>query len=281
MDRKVSTYYDFGILYVYSYAALKNTFHFSRSWLTVTMAGSRYFAIYKPLQARYIISLKFTWISTSVVFFFAILVNLPRFLFFDFDFTDEGYLFMNEAFLLTNRKAFLTYHWVAFITSVVLPFFFLLTFNILLVITLMQSIKLQSTIRANTGRGGARGAQRITAIFVVIIIFYFVSIIPAEINTFLRIVAVSSGDPFKQTVYNITAAALELVQMLNFSFNFLLYTTANSSFRLKLLQIICCKLRNESHSSLSMLQRPTNMTSLRQQRDMEPSESEQQISMCK
>jgi len=50
------------------------------TWLTVTMAVSRYIAICHPLRARQIIGRTFTVASLVAVFVVSVLFNVPRFL---------------------------------------------------------------------------------------------------------------------------------------------------------------------------------------------------------
>ena len=72
MDDLVHKLYGYGVI---------NTFMLSSTWLTVTMAVSRYIAICHPLRARQIIGKTFTIASLVAVFVVSVLFNVPRFLF--------------------------------------------------------------------------------------------------------------------------------------------------------------------------------------------------------
>ena len=233
-----------------------NTFMLSSTWLTVTMAVSRYIAICHPLRARQIIGKTFTVASLVAVFVISILFNVPRFLWEEPRSVDTGggrTYFAYPGPLQLNPNAKLAYLWTYFTFGIVVPLCMLVFCNAHLINTLRLSImsrsdtqsvfhrvvrptrsQLQRTIRERS----EQAVYRITLTLIVIIILFVVLFVPSELlNFFVDLAAQTS----RQTeVFNIAVTVGNLLQAINFAVNFVLYSAVNTYFRYTICRMVRC-----------------------------------------
>ena len=252
---------DFRLLYIVYGDGVINTFILSSTWLTITMAVSRYLAICYPLQARQFIGKTFAVTSLVVVFVVCSAFNIPRYFLEEIQHLDcaDGtrMYFYFPGPLLKYKTLERVYYWIYFALGIVLPLVALIFCNAHLIRALRRSTRMRAESR--TGRGGSTAAggggaggggggaghnsgqaaaNRITLTLVVIVIMYIVLFVPGEMMNFFKDVAVSSLDAV--AVYNLTYAVLNLLQMINFAFNFVLYCAINTHFRHTICRLFCC-----------------------------------------
>ena len=186
--------WDFQLLYRTYSSGVINAFIMTSTWLTVTMATSRYLAICHPFRCRHFISLTTTKILIPIVFISCFLFNIPKILqdFYliesfpcDGDENKKVYWKRPKELGHSGKVEYLTYVWIYFCFGILIPLTTLAFCNIGLMRALHESTKLRR-------RCGVRGPQlesnhRITPILVIIVIMYIVLVTPSEIVLFLQV----------------------------------------------------------------------------------------------
>ena len=210
-----------------------NTFILTSTWLTVTMATSRYLAICHPFRARHMIGLTGTRVTILLVFFISILFNIPRFFNYRIESIqcDDGRnIFLSNTWFMNSGNSGLrtAYIWAYFSVGIFLPLVMLAFCNICLVKALRESTKLRRRYRVPAAHVDSN--HRITSILVTIVVMYILFVSPAEILLFVRerLHQPEDGD------YQELSTAVELtniLQTINFACDFVLYFVLNVHFR--------------------------------------------------
>lgn len=238
--------YDFRIVYAtYSHAVI-NTFILSSTWLTVTMAVSRYLAICYPIHARLFIGRRFAITSLVVVFGSCALLNIPRY--FASEILSmpcqggESFHMRMSGALVRNRALNQAYNWVYFIFGIFVPFLLLAFCNANLIRALHVSMRMRMQGLVTSG-GNPTAANRITLTLIVIVAMYLFLVVPTETLAFFQETAAENVQYVD--AYNLVLAILNMFQAANFAFNFLLYCAVNSHFRQTFWRMFmtlpCCK----------------------------------------
>ena len=258
------TAYQFQALYLIYHEGLINMFLLASTWLTVTMAVSRYVAICHPLKARLLIGMSFAKVAVVLVFILSVIFNIPRFL----EKAPRSLLCVEGRYMYywvpgilyptLRPKVKLAYQWLYFLLGILLPFLLMLFCNARLIRALKNSRKM-SIVGSKHNRSAKNASQtrRVTLTLVSIVVMYLVLVSPAEMNTFLRKMALHNTD--KIAWYNITISVLNTLQSINFAFNFVLYCAVNTYFR-RTMREIFCKCTGIEHRRLKSFQSMTNGT---------------------
>jgi len=228
----------FHLLYkTYSHAFI-NTFFLTSTWLTVTMATSRYLAICHPFRARHLIGLAGTRLSIFLVCFVCVVFNIPKFL----ENTTKCPLMQNnktrchmwvwtDGPYMKYEKAQTVYTWLYFSLGICLPLAMLAFCNICLVRVLRESSKLRRRYRVPAAHVDSN--YRITSILVTIVVMYILLVSPAEILRFM------SNDEHRMNIIEVA----NMLQTVNFACNFVLYFMLNVHFRSALKDMLLCAIR--------------------------------------
>lgn len=256
-------FYGFGlrILYAAHGIALINTFILSSTWLTVAMAVSRYVAICHPLRARQVLGGRAAAVWTLIgVFGASVVVSAPHFLRNTIDSIPcaEGgrFYFVDNGWLAKRKSLETAYQWSVFVVGILLPFVVLIFCNVNLVAALRRSVRMRldatgtgssfrkyskpeivrvrflaatgtgTGLSRRTGGDGGKAANRVTLTLIVIVVMYFILVLPSEVMTFLNKMILTNIDHL--STYNVVLAIANAFQAINFSFNFLLYCAVNS-----------------------------------------------------
>jgi len=259
--------FDFRLVFKLYGSGVINTFMLSSTWLTVTMAVSRYIAICHPLRARQIIGKTFTIASLVAVVLGSVLFNVPRFLrkvprsimtaYTDgrrMYFVFPGPLKRNPGVEPGHPGVERAYSWTYFTLGIAMPLCVLIFCNAKLVVALRSSKKLRSdtscrqaptvSTAVDNDHHGDPSARRITLTLIVIIVFFVLLFVPAELLNFFMEHAV--GDVHHTDVFNVAQAVGNLLQAVNFAVNFVLYCIVNKHFRhtmYRLAAYLCCRTR--------------------------------------
>jgi len=257
--RLVHKLYGNGVIY---------TFMLSSTWLTVTMAVSRYIAICHPLKARQIIGKRFTITSLVAVFVFSVVFNVPRFLQYEHrSVVSDGrrLYFAYPGPLKRQTGAELAYLWTYFSLGIIMPLCALLFFNVHLIKTLRTSMLTRfdgqtsafpRAIRSTAGQRLTRerseqAAHRITLTLIIIIVLFVVLFVPSELLNFFSNLAAQTS--YHTNVFNMAVAIGNLLQAINFAVNFVLYSAINTYFRYTICRMAKCA-RCRSPDSLEVFQ---------------------------
>ena len=225
-------------MYLVCHIAFINIFLTSSTWLTVYMALSRCLAICFPLKIRAMFTLSFTRIAILLIFIFSVLLNMPRF--WAKTIIDVHCINGSTAYYigagpitvdLTSKKV---YACVYFSLAILLPLLLMAVSNTFLIRELRESAaRRREYTRSFRGKrpSGSRGGSGniVTLMLVLIVIFYFLLVLPAEIMIFFQEVAFETCQTLQ--MYNLTLAVANGLQAINFSFNFVLYCALSPQCR--------------------------------------------------
>lgn len=227
-------------LYIQIYGPyLQNTFLHTGAWLTVIMAAGRYAAICRPLQARHLVGARSTRLAVVFTFVVWTLLDMPRLWTYEVVQHDcptghsRYYILDHGQFVMNGRlKVAFTYLWA--IIGYLLPVLTLGYCNVHLVKALRESIRVRRLYRVNAK--GLMSGSRISPTLVAIIFMYILLISPSEILHFCYY-AVSGSDV---EILNTAIVVTNLLQTMNFAFNFVLYCIVNVHFRQTSKELLLC-----------------------------------------
>ena len=239
--------YGFELFYQVYGQAVISTVILASTWLTTTMAASRFLAIRFPLRARQLIGKTFSSASLSTVVVLCVLFNVPRY------FREEvrslrcqtGALvfFPYPGALKRNPFWENIYHWSYFFCGILIPFASMTFSNAYLIVALRRS-RFELGSESHVINRMSHSSNRVTLTLVSIVLMYIFLFVPSELlNFFFYDLAT------KETTdrFNITVAILNLMQTVNFSFNFILYCAIHAHFRLVLYSLVTCKRLRHPH----------------------------------
>ena len=221
---------NFSLLYLTFCNGIINTFVLCSTILTVALAVGRYFAIVHPIRAREVIGMTFAKRILISVFIVCTLINVPRFWFHQ----------IRSVTCISNKNRFYyrrlegpiysyktDYLIVYFVLAICVPLALLAFCNTYLVRALRNPVA-PPIVRRKSGMR-SEGSYRITLSLVIIVIAFFVLVVPAEtLNFWKKIIYQSKANPDK---YNLPIAILSCLQAINFAFNFILYCAVNIHFK--------------------------------------------------
>ena len=234
------------IYHTYSNAVI-NMVLLCSTWLTVTLAIGRYIAVCYPIQARDLFSKTFTKWSLFGVVSCCILFNLPRFWEFyvaQIKCDDHGDVmyFTYYGYMKENIVAYNIYMWIYFNFAIFIPFLSLIFCNCHLALALHRSQKM----RLPRGVGNATESSNLmTTMLAIVVMMYLLLVTPAEIINFIRHRFIRDTEKI-----NLVVAAVNTLQAINFSVNFVLYYVINKSFRKSFINLVTCRWRRWRWSSM-------------------------------
>ena len=230
----------FTIYNLYSGAVI-NIFVMSSTMLTVMMATGRYFAIVHPIRARQFIGMTCAGRSIFMVFIACIAFNIPRFWRYNLyhvECLDGSTFYVREDGVYKEFE--LPYLCCYFIIGILFPLLVLAFSNAFLIRALHQAKNRIVRFRKNETQ--QETSQRVTLTLVVIVIFYLVLVTPAEItNLWRQIVAGDGKSSPTSNQFNLAVAAVNVLEAINFAFNFVLYCVINTHFRRIVHSLLRCR----------------------------------------
>ena len=226
----------FPLIYNCYGTGLITMFSLMSTWLIVGTSGLRYVGVCHPLRARYVISLKAIYICISLIIVLCLLGNLPQFWLHktvDLGIYNGVHMVMFDLGPFSHlHTRGIIYSWIRAIFSIFIPGILLIYFNTRLLLALRASRRLhRSHVRRSTTneRRDPSNSHRLTRTLIAVIVMFILLVYPSElIDFFTHIAPVVSIN--NRTVI-IGRAFTNILQVSNFSFNFILYCAMNSPFR--------------------------------------------------
>ena len=172
--------------------AIQSIFTQISTWFTVLMASSRYFAICRPLQARYLLETRATIIAILTIMLCCTLLNLPSFWRYTYVelncptedlqlyIVDNGYFVKHQTF-----KLVFTYLWT--VVGFFIPMCILIYCNIHLIGALRESMKLRKQYSTNS-KATSTGSH-ITPTLVAVICQFVILMTPSEVSYYLQLIS--------------------------------------------------------------------------------------------
>ena len=227
--------------------ATTNIFIVWSTWLTVSMAVSRYVALCHPMRARAIVGLRSTKLSIFITFLFAIALNVPSLLI-TVSRNHNGWNY-NDINQFGKSFTYTVIGWIHICLGTFLPIALLILCNVSLVKSLRQSEALRRQCTRQTAPDDDK-RHRITLTLVIIILMFLTCVAPSRLIVFVIDATLSNQDSFSFESYmdivstiQCTVTILNLMVAINYAINFLLYCVVNVYFR----QVICSALRGIFH----------------------------------
>ena len=218
---------------------LVNLFLMISTWLIVTMSISRYIVVVYPLHARSTLSTFHTAVTIVLVYAISTVMTLPFFLHAKVGPCRSIGQYLQYEFQSTFghgvTKWLLFYmKWVWPIIADFIPFGILAFCNIRLILELKHAINKRQ--RTAQGQVVQDSSQKITLTLVIIVLMLLLLVSPSEIMRYIN--------PYESWGYQgyTVASITNVLQAINFAFNFILYCVVSATFRqtFKSMFSFCC-----------------------------------------
>lgn len=221
--------------------ALISTCLTSSTWITVAMALLRYAAICHPFSAVTFSGRSASKIAYGVVLLSSIIFCLPLFWEFKAHFLstnsqncklyvlDVGYM----NYTTTSGQIYL---WIKVVVATFIPALLLAFSNLALIRALRRSYRMRRLchVRSDT----TTVSSRVTLTLIVIVVAFIVLVFPTEVMDFFVHVLANTENTEN---FLIARSVANLLQVFNFSSNFLLYCALNPMFRGVIYDLVRCR----------------------------------------
>ena len=233
---------------------LVNLFLMISTWLIVTMSINRYIVVVNPLHARSTLSTFRTVLIIILVYIISTILTLPFFLHHKIvqclDFDHNVQVEYQSRFQQRVMRGVLFYiKWIWPILADFIPIAILAFCNT----RLIWELKRATNTRKRTAHGQIikESNHKVTLTLVIIVLMLLFLVSPSEILRYIN--------PYKSwgDTGHVVASITNVLQAINFAFNFILYCVVSATFRhtLKSMFTRCYKERADKAEMQSMLTR--------------------------
>ena len=249
---------------------LINTFISCSTWLTVALATFRFLGICHPFRARVLTDRYMDpHLIYIMVFVCSITFNLPWFWYYqvavfpclrDAPSSDVAsdvsptvkvnsqlihYYILDIGYFDHRRPVGLAFQWCRLLLNILLPAFLLIFCNFSLILALRQSYQLRREHSVNQQlQTASRVKNRITLTLVIIVMTFIVLVLPCELLDCMSDYLYSGTDTARNENFLVARSVANVLQVVNFTFNFLLYCAINAHFRSVLSDLFKCRKGN-------------------------------------
>jgi hypothetical protein len=236
---------DFWLFFQAYGTGLITTFILSSTWITVALAMLRYLAICHPFRLRKLDGNRCSKIAYSIMFASSMLMNIPSFFQFQimsFEFQNSTVYLIDIGYMDHRRlpgKIFQVFRLLFFL---VFPLALLVFCNISLINALRKSQRIREQLRVPSHISNTK--NRITSMLIIVSVSFLVLVLPSEIMDFF--IEFVKMDYQRTEVFMLMRSVANLLQLIAFSCNFLIYCLCNLHFRKVVRDIVRCS--NSGHA---------------------------------
>ena len=234
------------------------TFMLTSTWITVTLACLRYLTICHPFRSRRFNTVRCAKIAYPIVCFMCCILNCPMFLQYKAVSLPKSNLTLIDLGPLDiSKPAGKSFMWIRLTIGVFIPAVTLLLCNCGLIRALRQSnrIRLSCFVQESAAQCSRKW---ITMTLIIIAMTFIVLVFPGELLDFFHHFVLNSSSETER--FLCIRAITNCMQVLNFTFNFILYFFINIHFRKSLKELCHCR-----QSRNSMKKTGTKSSDKRQQ----------------
>ena len=229
------------LLYYQAYGTgVVTTFILTSTWITLTLAVIRYFVICHPFSMIAFYSRRAVRPIYFIVCVVAVTINVPTFLHFqisEIGYVDNTTLYFIDLGIMDGKTTLSqVFQWIKFTVFIAIPALILVFCNCSLVSALHSSGKLRQQYQAN--KGPIKRQNRVTMIMIIIALGFILLVFPSELMDFFMDYV--KLDPSRTELFLTLRVFANLLQMINFSCNFLLYCALNVHFRHVFRDVFLC-----------------------------------------
>ena len=261
-NESLFTRFDFWLVYQVYGTGVITTFIATSTWLTVIMAVLRYIGICHPFMARKIDGPFFAKRLYVGVFILCILLNVPSFFHYRISSIDlQGQVFhlVDIGYIDEGTYTGRTFNITKAIISIFFPMILLIFCNCSLIRTLQNSYRLRRQFHVQ--EPVSKTSNRITLTLIIIIIAFVILVIPCEVMDFFT--DTIQLNTLRTELFLLLRSIGNICQIVNFSFNFVLYCSINVHFRSVVIDLFACNWKFLSGSSMIHNRRMTRNLSMR------------------
>ncbi|ELT91780.1 hypothetical protein CAPTEDRAFT_205423 [Capitella teleta] len=234
MGEKISLFqeYNFYLVYQTYGTGFITTLILTSTWITCTMALLRYIGICHPLRARNLDGPLFARVAYPCVFVSCVVFNLPTFFQYKaslYMIEGERYHLMDLGYMDVNLTRGRVFFWMKIIFAIIIPAAILIFCNFSLVMALRRSYRMRRECHVKDTQNHAR--NRITLTLIIIATSFVILGFPSEIVDLDLFQESIKANTNKTELFLQLRVIANLMQVLNFSLNFVLYCVINVHFR--------------------------------------------------
>ena len=211
---------------------ISSTLILTSTWITMTIAILRYLGICHPFLSRRLVAPLYTHIMYAGVILLAVVASSPMFLMtslVQMVMPDNTTLYTMAFHWPDLSEPYGGYYmWPRLVFGTLLPTAVLIFCNGCLVRTLRQSRLLHSRSYVHDAARSSRPTYRTSVTLITVAIAYLVLVFPAELCDF--IIDIVGYAPVTETVHWLRSIC-NILQTLNFAFNFFFYAVVNANLR--------------------------------------------------
>ena len=216
---------------------LVTTFILASTWVTVTISGMRYLAICHPLlYARFIGGTCWSNYVYLLSCLFGGALNIPSIWQYSVEGLTDGLYLIDIGVLGLSSHTGHVYQWIRAITATFIPALLLVYCNISLLAAIHRSrhFRKPSHVRRQPK---IDGNNRVTLLLITIATAFMVLVIPSELMDLVHGAVLQKTANARDVL--LIRSVTNILQVINFSFNFILYCAVEVKFRRTLLTCLC------------------------------------------
>ena len=219
------------------------TFILISTWLTVAMGVMRYIAICHPFKSRMLnkrVYAKLTYVFTCIA---CLAFNLPSFMHYkilSLNLDGQTVLLIDIGYMDQDQFRGRLFVWIKVTFGVIIPVAIMIFCNCSLIHALRKSYRMRTRSHVVQDGGSGRGTT-ITLTLIIIIIVFVLFVFPSEMMDFSSDFLQGNQESDSSIeLFLMFRSFTNVLQVVNFSFNFILYCIINVHFRKTFISLMTC-----------------------------------------